>query len=212
MILLIYFLSEQDAFWRMRPNEFGDFLAGSAAPLAFLWLVLGFLQQGIELRNSSKALHIQGEELRNSVEQQRALVEVARDQLKSELDDRRAKELEAERLAQPRFLTVGGASYSGQTTKQKFHFRNVAATCTDVSIVVDGQVTSKAAHLPAGETISMQRSYDDLSKMEDFRATIYFKDELGKNGSQEFEIELDPSGGPNQRPTYREARRVDAEE
>ena len=31
-------------------NEVGDFLAGVFGPLAILWLVLGFLQQGKELR------------------------------------------------------------------------------------------------------------------------------------------------------------------
>lgn len=43
-------------------NEVGDFLAGIAGPPAFLWLILGFFQQGRELR-------IQAEELRQSVEQ-----------------------------------------------------------------------------------------------------------------------------------------------
>ena len=33
-----------------KPNELGDFLAGTFAPVAFLWLVLGFFQQGAELR------------------------------------------------------------------------------------------------------------------------------------------------------------------
>ncbi|WP_437880874.1 hypothetical protein [Pseudomonas sp. LRF_L74] len=51
-------------------NEVGDFLAGAFAPLAFLWLVLGFFQQGEELRNSNEALKLQASELRNSVDQQ----------------------------------------------------------------------------------------------------------------------------------------------
>jgi len=63
------------------PNEVGDLLAGFCSPLAFLWLVLGFLQQGQELRASVRALELQGEELRNSVEQQRQLVEVAREEM-----------------------------------------------------------------------------------------------------------------------------------
>ncbi len=48
--------------WFEDSNEFGDFLAGFAAPLAFGWLVLGFFQQGEELR-------LQAAELRASVEQ-----------------------------------------------------------------------------------------------------------------------------------------------
>jgi len=39
-------------FWCMPPNEMGDFFAGASAPLAFLWLVLGYMQQGDEIRET----------------------------------------------------------------------------------------------------------------------------------------------------------------
>jgi len=55
-------------------NELGDFLAGTMAPLAIFWLVLGFLQQGDELKQNTEALKLQAEELRQSVEQQKELV------------------------------------------------------------------------------------------------------------------------------------------
>lgn len=55
-------------------NEVGDFLAGVFGPVAFLWLVLGFLQQGEELR-------MQATELRNSVEQQASLAATAKQQI-----------------------------------------------------------------------------------------------------------------------------------
>ncbi|MFG0353569.1 hypothetical protein ACF8LD_04985 [Pseudomonas sp. zbq_5] len=57
-------------------NELGDFAAGVFAPLAFLWLVLGYRQQGKELRESSDALRAQSEELRRSVELQAKSVSV----------------------------------------------------------------------------------------------------------------------------------------
>ncbi|HRE16401.1 MAG TPA: hypothetical protein PLW86_04930 [Rhodocyclaceae bacterium] len=34
----------------MQPNNIGDFLAGIFGPLAILRLILGFFQQGVELR------------------------------------------------------------------------------------------------------------------------------------------------------------------
>ncbi|WP_143516488.1 hypothetical protein [Pseudomonas sp. B14(2017)] len=57
----------------MELNSIGDFLAGVFSPLAFLWLVLGFIQQGLELRISSDALKLQAQELRESVTQQTEL-------------------------------------------------------------------------------------------------------------------------------------------
>lgn len=65
-------------------NELGDLLAGVFSPLAFLWLVGGYLQQGQELRQNTEALLMQAAELKNSVEQQAELVRVARKQLEAE--------------------------------------------------------------------------------------------------------------------------------
>lgn len=62
LVVLIYALLSSQSFVDLRPNEFGDFLAGTFAPLAFLWLVVGLLQQGQELR-------LQYQELKKSVDQ-----------------------------------------------------------------------------------------------------------------------------------------------
>jgi len=50
------------AFLAARPNEIGDALAGTFAPLAFLWLVIGYFQQSRELRQNSVALNDQAEQ------------------------------------------------------------------------------------------------------------------------------------------------------
>ena len=65
-------------------NEVGDFMAGAFGPVAFLWLVLGFFQQGEELKNNVEALKLQAEELRQSVEQQREMVAVTRETFEHE--------------------------------------------------------------------------------------------------------------------------------
>ncbi|MGF0335540.1 hypothetical protein [Ectopseudomonas toyotomiensis] len=69
-------------------NAWGDFLAGGFAPLAFFWLVIGYFQQGRELRLSTsalrqqeKALMLQVAELRESVKQQQALVQAAKEDI-----------------------------------------------------------------------------------------------------------------------------------
>ncbi|MGO4011570.1 hypothetical protein [Pseudomonas sp. ITP1] len=78
-------------------NEVGDFLAGAFGPVAILWLVLGYFQQGIELRQGTAALNFQGEELRNAVEQQRLLATVS---LKTLEHEREARLEEAVRYRQ----------------------------------------------------------------------------------------------------------------
>lgn len=66
-----------ESFINLELNALGDFLAGAFGPIAFLWLVLGFLQQGRELKLSSEALQQQAAELAKSVKQQETLVQVA---------------------------------------------------------------------------------------------------------------------------------------
>ena len=51
----------------MSLNNIGDFLAGAFAPLAFLWLVIGYFLQAIELKQNSESLMQQSEEMKNSV-------------------------------------------------------------------------------------------------------------------------------------------------
>ncbi|MCH5548249.1 hypothetical protein L6227_02920 [Pseudomonas syringae pv. syringae] len=70
-------------------NEVGGFLAGAFGPVAILWLVLGFFQQGIELRQGTAALNFQGAELKNAVEQQKLLAEVSLKTLEHEREARR---------------------------------------------------------------------------------------------------------------------------
>lgn len=79
-IFMVFYFDKTD----MRLNEWGDFLAGTFAPLAFLWLILGYRQQGEELKQNTKALEYQVEELRHSVEQQKALAKATQDQLELE--------------------------------------------------------------------------------------------------------------------------------
>jgi hypothetical protein len=73
LMLLLYFQSilKIDI---MELNQIGDFLAGVFAPLAFLWIVVGYLQQSEELR-------LQVKELNASVNQQSQLVNAAREQI-----------------------------------------------------------------------------------------------------------------------------------
>lgn len=122
-------------------NEWGDALAGFFAPLAFFWLVIGYLQQGQELRQSTVALQLQAEELRNSVEQQSRLVEVSRLQLQQEteaLQEERARRREA---ALPRFVVTQGTTYHDvRGTRYELIVRNVGSVATRGAFEVNSEV------------------------------------------------------------------------
>lgn len=71
-------------------NSLGDFLAGIFAPVAFFWLILGYVQQGKQLDQNTKALEqqeralqLQIDEMKESVKQQTELVNIQRQQFTS---------------------------------------------------------------------------------------------------------------------------------
>jgi len=62
-IAYLHYDSGWSQFWNLPANEMADFFAGVAAPLAFLWLVLGYFQQGDELKLQRRELGLQRQEL-----------------------------------------------------------------------------------------------------------------------------------------------------
>lgn len=103
LIIVMTVAFKFSSFVALELNELGDFLAGAFGPVAFLWLVLGFLQQGRELKLSSEALQLQAKELKNSVEQQTIMAQAAMQQIESQRASLRLKELEVERSLSPIF-------------------------------------------------------------------------------------------------------------
>lgn len=68
----------------------GDFLAGIFAPIAFFWLILGYIQQGKQLDQNTraleqqeKALQLQINEMKESVKQQKELSKIQNEQINS---------------------------------------------------------------------------------------------------------------------------------
>ncbi|MCX0332459.1 hypothetical protein NVV26_00760 [Acinetobacter radioresistens] len=77
LFIILYisaFIASEGENVLLSANELGDFLAGSFAPLAFLFLYLGYKIQGEELKQNTKALEKQAEELANSVAEQKRLI------------------------------------------------------------------------------------------------------------------------------------------
>ena len=186
----IYVATDQGSH-PVRLNEWGDFFAGFFAPVAFLWLVLGYLQQGEELRH-------QAEELRNSVEQQKQLVEVTRLQANAEIDALR-HERERIRLAGlPKFIMGGvGASFSGVHTTYHASIENVGNTATLVRLTFGPPMRScSLTSLPTffrESSKNFEFSFPEGKATVGYALTVSFVDANGLPGSQSFDLVLFPS-------------------
>lgn len=194
-----YAWHEWQAMLLMKPEQFATFLSGVFAPLAFLWLVLGFRQQGDELQNSAQALWLQGEELRNSVEQQRQLVEVSRQQIEVDLSAHRRLEAEAEKFAQP-ILTMpgGGIQSSGIMQNISFQIRNAGSTCSDVLVCIDDE--DEIVRLPVftiTDQIGFTMTYGSPDEIKQIDVFIKYNDARGRRKYQKFTIPAIEVGGPN---------------
>lgn len=177
----------------MQPNNIGDFLAGIFGPLAIFWLILGFFQQGIELRQNTRALDLQAEELRNSVEQQKQLVEVSRKHVEAELEVIRFEREQQKNAARPIFVFHGvGAIFSGSEGTYSSRVKNIGNTATEIEFSYDPPVKqsslTKVFSWSRGEEQGLEWKYN--TPMAELRLvlTISYIDTLGFLGTQQFQF------------------------
>ena len=161
-------------------NEWGDFIAGFSAPLAFFWLVLGYMQQGDELRQSTQALHLQAEELKNSVEQQTQLVLVAREQMQQETEALSEERKLRREAARPKFIPQQSSVTSdaaGKVSSFEVSIVNIGPTATrfrlqiehpDSFVIDDGKALFKCEQraiyrfiIPVGATAKVSIEFVD---------------------------------------------------
>ena len=168
-------------FQQLPLNNLGDFLAGAFGPLTIFWLVLGFLQQGEELRLNTKALEVQAEELKNSVEQQRKLVEFTK-------DDHDAKR----RAALPKFVVHSADARFpiADRTLYKARISNVGSTATELRLSFSPPLSKVApqefpALAPSG-TLSFEFEHDKQNPASQVRMVIAFIDSMGTPGEAHF--------------------------
>ena len=131
-------------------NAVGDFLAGAFAPLAFLWLVLGYFQQ-------SESLRLQIKELTNSVEQQTALVATNEEQLRLNKENAEFEKRKLEASVEPRFsLSSRYNSISNEAMIYAVTLYNGGYGITCVEIEQENQKTIKLNGLPHGGKIDFE--------------------------------------------------------
>lgn len=154
-------------------NAIGDFLAGVFGPIAFMWLVLGYIQQGRELKISSKALKKQAKELKFSVDQQKVMVQISTANLKLVQEN---AEFENARLAasiEPKF-SMHWVRNPEAIDKDKLNFRvmngGYAVTCFS-AYFEDEKIDWLGMYLN-GDKITISKPLADISGATS--ATIYF--------------------------------------
>ena len=173
--MIAYFAVMQGAIREMEPNGFGDLLAGTFAPLAFLGLVLGFFQQGDELRHSSHALWLQSQELANSVEQQRQLVEVTREELLLQSEVMKAQRDELSRSSMPVLqMTVYHTYNRAGFTEVGLRLANFGEPASNVIVHSpddEGDFLLERPVLGTGEYMSIELKVSPVLLSETFKVT-----------------------------------------
>jgi len=101
-------------FTRLPAAELGSFLEGAFAPLAFLWLVIGYFLQQKELEQNTLALRAQAEEIQRTAEQ--AVIQSKRMEA-TEIHARQEAFLQIYRSVRGQLGTIAGFLYiSSQST------------------------------------------------------------------------------------------------
>ena len=157
----------------MTLNELGDFLAGVTAPVALFWLVIGYFQQGEELRQNTTALESQQEELRRQVEETAILAKNAERQARAAEQLAESTDSTAERQrrhtiaeAQPIFEAKGGSVVQNRTTTTII---NSGGEARNVKLEYDGKyiMNLKAPTFWAkNSTANLQLSSFDESRIQ----------------------------------------------
>ncbi|WP_170417246.1 hypothetical protein [Ruegeria arenilitoris] len=178
-------------------NEVGDFLAGAFGPLAIFWLVLGFFQQGKELRASVEALKLQAEELKNSVDQQKAMVGVTQQQLK--IDEAAFKEnsfLRQEAEMPHLVVSQNGGITSGKSRQYKYKIKNIGKPAARIVLSTSPQLEqifpTEFLALSSEETVEFHIDFNSDTLQEDFNRAhelvLISDNQMGRTKTQIFQI------------------------
>ncbi len=110
ILMAMYIASEVGwlEFTRLSVERMGSFLEGAFAPLAFLWLVIGYFLQKKELRQNTDAMKMQFIEIQKSAEQAVAQTEAI---ARTELHQRRESFLKVAEVVRAQLGHIVGMLY-----------------------------------------------------------------------------------------------------
>ncbi|WP_339426356.1 hypothetical protein [Pseudomonas proteolytica] len=175
----------------LKLNEIGDLAAGVFGPLAFLWLVLGYIQQGRELKLSSEALLLQAHELKESVKQQTELNNVTRESLRNQ-------NLTLEPVFHIYFESMSDEFSEGDHYENAhFSLHNVGAQCEHVAVCVmaddGGELIAYHYPLVVRDSKYPLSLVDILFQGNVVEVRVSFIRLNGESGTQIFDLEKIPS-------------------
>lgn len=178
--LLCVMAARHEELLKLCLNELGDFLAGAFGPLAFAWLVLGFIQQGKELRLSSEALILQAAELKNSVGQQ---ADIAASQ-KSNITN-------YENAVEPLLkISCDESGWDGEHFYCRLNIENMGDYCESLKVLSEvGGVelsTIEIHSMFSGESSSYQ--FLGMNEWEDFTVQVSYVSRVGRPNTQTFSV------------------------
>ena len=191
----------------LKLNEIGDLAAGVFGPVAFLWLVFGYIQQGRELKLSSAALGMQAVELKASVDQQKELVGISTEHFNMARDNARFENARLAASIEPKF-SIAGWCGSETTEGSKFDFRvmngGYAITCffayfnreevCDMGMFLSGQKITISKVFEVGENISSGIIYFSyLNGLEDRKYRKF--NVVFKRSDEGWDVEVLPKNG-----------------
>jgi len=185
--------SRLDTLKAMDLNELGDFLAGVFGPVSILWLILGFFQQGLELRQNNEALNLQAAELKNSVDQQKEMVAVTREQVAAELEKIRIEREIRVASLEPVFAFK---EIYGYENNGKYFFQgrvtNAGNKITELTVSVDNEnymiAQSDYPSLLHGGTFDLGITTPLFEEFSEFAITLGYRNEEGAYGSKIFKM------------------------
>lgn len=189
----VYVWCEWNHLMMMKPNEFGDFMAGAFGPLALFWLVCGYFQQGAELRQNTDALKLQSEalerqveELEMSVQHQAELAAASRDALEFSLRESANRAEQEKEMHTPHFSAQSFESYV-QNAPGLFEvqLKNDGANASIVSIESSecDLVLGQQSFLGTGDSMRIvAMKPDGFGWQPELKITVTFRNALNRRG------------------------------
>lgn len=166
------------SFYTLSLNEVGDFLAGVLGPVSIFWLILGFKQQGDELK-------AQAAEMSNSVREQKNLVNNSSKQFRAMME---SLELQRKALALQHAPRVEPYSVLSLTIESKdivsFAFMNYGHEAKNVEVwkSCDGQQASllkSCEYLEKDDGDQIKFDLPSFSVLQGVRIYIGYEDVFG---------------------------------